>query len=180
MDTKVRFLVLMLTALLLAAGTAHATGPAPAPGATASEVEEEFEVIEEVEEEDPAEECAEAEVEFELGEIEQEEAEAFCEGVEGPGAGSSSAKCPLRSAHAHAATRHNMLKVTLGYTAYHPFQAKLRLTHHLGSLKRNLGRSGIVRFTKRLGHRNVHKFVLKLRPVGRAGCPSPRLVLFPK
>jgi hypothetical protein len=180
MDVKIRFVALLLAALPLAAGTAYAAAPAPAGSATASAAEEEFEVIEEVEEEDRAEECAEAEVEFELGEIEAEEMEAFCKEaeVEAGSAGSSSAQCPLRSAHAHAATNHRKLKVTLGYTAYKPFQAKLHLSSHLGNLKRHLSRSGVLRFTRQLGKRKPHKLVLKLRPVGATGCPSRRLVLF--
>jgi hypothetical protein len=180
MDGKIRIITLVLAMLLLSAGTAYAAGPAPAGSARASEAEEEFEVIEEVEEEDPAEECAEARSEFAQGEIEQEELEAFCEGVEGAGAGSSSAKCPLRSAHAHAATNHDMLKVTVGYTAFQPFDAKLQLSRHLGTLKRHLGRSGVLRFTEQLPHRHPHELVLKVRPVGTVGCPSPQLVLFPK
>lgn len=182
---KLRILVLTLTALLLVAGTARAAGLAPgAPGAAATtSVEEELEVIEEVEEEDPAEECSEAEVEYELGEISQEELELFCEDTEAEGRGrgdsaTQTSKCPLRSAHAHAATSHNRLKVTLGYTAYEPFTAKLHLSNHLGSFKRHLGRAGVIRFTKHLGNRRPRKLVLQLRPVGVAGCPSRRLVLF--
>jgi hypothetical protein len=175
-DTKIRFLVLLVMALLLAAGTAHAAGPTPAGGATASEVEEEFEIIEEVEEEDPAAECAEGEVEFELGEIPLEELEEACEDASTE---SESSRCPLRSAHAHATTNDDKLKVTLGYTAFEPFNAKLQLSPHLGTLKRHLSRTGTLRFTKQLGKRSAHKIVLQLRPVGVAGCPSPRLVLFP-
>jgi hypothetical protein len=179
-DTKIRFLVLMLAALLLAAGTAQAAGPAFAGGATTFEVEEEFEVIEEVEEDEggnAAEECAEGEVESELGEIDSEELAEDCEAASTE---AESARCPLRSAHAHAAINDNTIKVTLGYTAYEPFNAKLQLSSHLGTLKRRLSRAGVLRFTKQLGDKQPDKFVLRLRQSGRAGCPSPRLVLFPK
>ncbi len=180
MEGKARLLALALTALLLAAGTAYGATPVPATASAAPE--EEFEVIEEVEEEDPAEECAEARAEFAHGEIELEELEAFCEGAEGEAGGSSSqgGRCPLRSAHAHAATTHQRLKVTLGYTTFQPFKAKLQLSPHLGNLKRHLGRSGVLRFTKALGRRSPGKVVLRLRPMGAVGCPSRRLVLFPK
>jgi hypothetical protein len=174
-DSKIRFLVLVLAALLLAAGTAQAAGPAFAAGATASEAEEEFEVIEESEEGNPAKECAEGSVEFELGEIDGEE---LAEDCEAPSTESESPRCPLRSAHAHAATHDNALKVTLGYTTFEPFTAKLQLSSHLGSLKRHLSQAGVLRFSKQLGDRQPHKFVLRLRPMGVAGCPSRRLVLF--
>jgi hypothetical protein len=182
MESRIRLLALVLTALLLATVTAYAAGPVPGP-ATAS-AEEEFEVIEEVEEEDPARECAEAREEFARGEIEREEVELFCEEAEAEsweagGSASQSSQCPLRSAHAHAATHRHTLKVTLAYTAYEPFKARLHLSHHLGSLKRQLGRSGVLRFTRRLGQKHLNKLVLKLRPTGTAGCPAPRLVLFP-
>ncbi len=184
MDRRLILLTLALAALLLTGGTAYASSLSPASTglATVSAAPEEFEVIEEVEEEDPAAECAEARAEFAHGEIEQEELEAFCEGVKGAGGSSSSqeAKCPLRSAHAHAATNHQTLKVTLGYTTYEPFKAELQLSSHLGTLKRHLSHTGTLRFTKQLGHMQPDKLILKLRPVGRAGCPSPRLVLLPK
>jgi hypothetical protein len=189
MDGKARFLALALTALLLAAGTAYATALAtPAPAAA----EEELEVIEETEgspEEEAAEEaeagsCEEAHEERAEGEITRDEERAICE-VEreeerrGQAGGVHSGQCPLRSARAHAASRHDTLKVTLGYTAYEPFEASIQLLPHLGSVKRHLNRAGILRFTKQLGSRHPHKLVLKLRPVGSAGCPSPRLVLLP-
>jgi hypothetical protein len=177
---------LVLLALLLAARPAQAATPSPAgpsPGPFASVEELEIEPEEELEEAGGSD-CEEAHEEVAEGEITAAEAQAVCE-VEaeerqGQTAGSSSGECPLRSAHAHAATNDRTLKLTLGYTAYKPFQAELQLSHHLGTFKRHLGRAGVLRFTRQLGHRRLDKLALKLRPVGVAGCPSRRLVLFPE
>lgn len=150
---------------------------AAAPLAVADEAEEAGEgaLVEEVLDE-PLEECEEVPLCEEEGEAaeEAEEAEAAdAEAAESP-------QCVLRSAKGRAVLKKNRLKLTIGYTASEPTQATVQLEYgggNLGAFERRLGRSGVLRFskpTKRVGKR------LFVRIDGGAGCPSRRLVLFPK
>ncbi len=164
---------LILAALLLGAKSSQAS--APVPGAVSfafEEDEEEFGFEEEGEgefaEEDELEfaeaECEIAADEVEEGEITQAEADEFCREVteaakesaaEGPKA-SASVRCPIRSLTAHASTHHKTLKLTIGYTTLSPIRATIRI-HGVGSFKRHLGRSGVLRFTKKLGRKRPRK-----------------------
>lgn len=123
------------------------------------------------------EEEAEAESEGEDWEEEEWEEEEEAEPLPGD-------VCPLRSAHAHAVTKHDKLKLTIGYTTNESVTTTIQLrkgTVGVETFKRHLGKSGVLRFTeeelgKGSGKLSVH---FKLPP-GSAGCPSRRLVLFPR
>lgn len=136
---------------------------APVAGAAESEEADESAYVEEALEEcegDPA--CEE--------EVEEAEAEA-----------SDPAECVLRSAKAHASVKKNKLKLTIGYTTSEPTKAVVEVRYgaaKLGSFKRYLRRSGVLRVTKKLNsvQGNRHSRVrIELDPEG-AGCPSRRLV----
>jgi hypothetical protein len=161
MPSKLQLLAipLVLTALLLAASTAHATpvDPAAAPLAFGEEFNAEAEGDEEFEFEES--ECEEAEEEFDEGELIRAEVREICDEAKGRDAtGSISAapeECVLRSAHAHASllAHDSKLKLTLGYTTYEPAGAKIEVGHgsnHLVSLQRHLGRSGVILLTRTL------------------------------
>jgi hypothetical protein len=160
-------------ALLLVLGTAQIT-PALGESETspASSVESDLQLGDEGEWEA---ECVE---ELEELEADTEEAEELCEESDESEAGSDT--CPLRSAHAHAAIVHDRLKITIGYTTNEPTAAKVQI--HDGpagtrTFVRQLGRSGVLRFTEKVGKRHGKKVVVQIDPTGRAGCPPRRLVL---
>jgi hypothetical protein len=92
-------------------------------------------------------------------------------------------ECPLRSAHAHASTKHEKLKLTIGYTTNEPFNARITIQRgsvQLSSVRRHLGHSGVLRFSEKLDERGGKKIVTSIAPADKsAGCPSRRLVLFP-
>ncbi len=91
--------------------------------------------------------------------------------------------CPLRSARAHAVTKHNKLKLTIGYTTNEPFTTAIQLRKGavgIETFKRHLGRSGILRFTEELGKGSGQLSIHIRLPSEGAGCPSRRLVLFPR
>ncbi|HET7053032.1 MAG TPA: hypothetical protein VFI09_03840 [Solirubrobacterales bacterium] len=181
-------LPLVLAALLLGMKSAQAATPEGNPAPLA--VEEEFELEEETEGEFAEEECEIAREEVEEGEITQAEADTFCAeakaeaGAAGVGtAGSSSAApavCPIHSASAHATVRHDRLKLTVGYTTTTPVTATIQI-HDVGTFKRHLGKSGVLRFTEQLDGKRHGRFTVRvlLPPTERTGCPSRRLVLFP-
>jgi hypothetical protein len=192
MPTRLSLLIvlLLLSALLLAAGAAHASAAAPATDALALEEPFEGESEEEDEEGEDEEACDEAWVEFDLGEISEAEAEEICREVADErrkrNARGSSApeECVLRSAHANAAVsdKSNKLKLTLGYTAYEPVNATISVGH-IATLHRHLGRSGVLRLVKSLPeNQHLKRLVVRIQlpSVRRGGCPSRRLVLFPR
>jgi hypothetical protein len=194
MPSKLPLLVLLLLASLLLAGTARAVPASSAAAPLALEEELDFEVEEEAEVEE-ASACEAAEIEFSEGELGLEEAGEICE-EEAEESGQKKAgrlalapeECLLRSAHARAAVndRSNKLKLTLGYTTYEPIKATIQLrsgSTRIGSFKRHLGRSGVLRFTKAVAEKQSHKRVfveIDLPSVEQAGCPSRRLALFPR
>jgi hypothetical protein len=160
---------LILTALLWGSKAAHAnTDPAPAQLAP----DEEFEAggagdFEEGE-------CEEAEFEFEEGEIAEAEFERACEeeaddkdGKRATGTDlAAPEECLLRSANARlvAYDSHNDVRLTVGYTTYEPVAATIdyRLADdkgslHLGTAKRHLGRSGVIRLSKALADPKMDK-----------------------
>lgn len=169
----VLFVLLLLSGLLLAA--AGAQGASAGPAATTSAFEEEFEGLEdELEEEGEEDEytCEEAEVEFELGEIDEVEAAEACrEAAESrrakhPGRTSAAPEeCVLRSVKAHATLNApgDKLKLTIGYTAYEPVGAKVEVrkgSSRIAARSLQLSRSGVLRIVKDLGKAEAPKRVL--------------------
>lgn len=161
-------LPLALAALLL--GVKSAQAATPTPEATPFAIEEElFEGEEEAGEEDEAQleaefaqqECEIAEEEAAEGEISKTEADEVCaeasEAAQAVTAGSSSntgGPCTLRSAHAHAALHHHRLKLTIGYTSSAPTPVTIQVragAKRIASVHRHLGRTGVLRITKKLG-----------------------------
>lgn len=138
-----------------------------------------------LEDEEPEAEAAADEVEEEGFEACEEPEEGFeeCEEVEAQAARSRREECLLRSARAHASLdgRGTKLKLTIGYTAYEPTKAKIKVGQ-IATLQRHLGRSGVVRITKKLGARSGKRLVviIELPSARNAGCPFRRLVLFPR
>jgi hypothetical protein len=133
------------------------------------------------EDEEPEAEAAAEEVEEECEEVEEGYEE--CEEVEEDPAHAAAEprdECVLRSAHGHAALdrRGEKLKVTIGYTASEPAKAKIEIGH-IATLDRHLGRSGVLRITKKLGAKPARRLVvtIELPSARNAGCPHRRLVL---
>ena len=93
----------------------------------------------------------------------------------------SAPECLLRSANAHAATRGHRLKLTIGYTAYEPVSATIEIrkgANRIGSYKRLLGKSGVLRFASELGERRSGAVTVRIHlSRGGAGCPPRRLRL---
>lgn len=172
---------LLLAFALLSAGGAAAT-PTGAPLALATQPEGEGE------EEEGVGFCELAQIEFEEGWLTEAEMNAVCAEEEAETTNPESqrqAECPLRSASAHAKTRRNRLKLTIGYTTNFPTKATIQLYAGqtlVATYKRQLGRSGVLRFKKNLSTNLVRKrpqVRLKFQE-GNVGCPSRRLVLFPR
>ncbi len=170
-----------LAICLLAAAMAPLTAPAKAAAAFVPAAGEfvasagEFEDEEAFEGEETDLECLEI-----AAELDPEEAAEFCSEEEDEAEAEEAEPCPLRSASARATTRHNRLKITIGYTTFEPTPAQIKLksgSHRLGTFKRHLGRSGVLRFTRPA--RKKLKLVVQIKPLGESGCPSRRLVLFP-
>jgi hypothetical protein len=182
---------LLLAGLLLAAGAAH--GATTEPAGNPLPVEEPFEGGFEEEDEGEEGECEEAEDEFEEGELTQAEVDEICEEEDeerrkktknaGPNAPAPE-ECVLRSAHASAITpgKGDKLKLTIGYTTYEPVAAELAIGR-LATLHRHLGHSGVIRIVENLHGDDAPKQLsvrIDIPSVKRAGCPSRRLVLFPR
>ena len=152
---RIRLLApLLLLAIFAAAQTTHAFA-AEDPGLPLNVA------IQQGEEEDESEgECAEAEDE----EAESvEEAEEECE-AEAEDAGFSPAEdCYLRTATARvvAYPDRKMMRLTLGYTTYAPAAATVEFgakkDPHLGTVHRQLGRSGVLRLSKHLAGGQMNK-----------------------
>jgi hypothetical protein len=191
---KTRAIVLLGLATLvlsIAAGTAWAapTTPAAIPFAMGEEVEVE---VEEDEEATAAEECEEAQAEFAAGEINAEAVAEYCASeARRPGKSSSGGvpeECILRSAHGHASAdeQAGTLKLTIGYTTFEPTNATIDVgsgASRIASLHRQLGRSGVLRIVESLHGDNAPKQLtvrFRIASAEKAGCPSRRLVLFPK
>ncbi len=126
------------------------------------------------------EEEAEAESEVEDSEEEEweeeEEAEEEAESLPGD-------VCPLRSARAYAVTKDDKLKLTISYTTNEPFTTAIQLRKGavgIETFKRHLRKSGVLRFTEELGKGSGRLSVHFKLQSGSAGCPSRRLVLFPR
>lgn len=170
------FVLPLALASLLLAGAAF-TAPA-SPAFAPFSLEEETEAAEEA----AFEACLAAEEDFEAGLIDEATLEAICAEEGEAATESAAARCPIRSANAHATLRRTRLKVTLGYTTNSPVRATVEIYRgatRIAALKRQLGRSGVVRFGKPLPRKLLGKrTVIRLKlPAGGAGCPSRRLVL---
>jgi hypothetical protein len=175
---------LVLTALLAASYPLSAGADDP-PAELASL---EFEEIEAGAEEELGEEEGCEEVEEGVEECEEEEAEGRAANAR------PSQECLLRSASARvvAHVEKNQLKLTIGYTAYESADATIAFGKgplNLGSTRRHLGRSGVIRLTEGLSTSQTEKLnpgdriSVQLQVAGapknckRVGHLSPRLVL---
>jgi len=173
-------LPLALAALLLGVKSSQAASPPPEPAPLAFE-EELFEDEEETEEEDEAQleaefaqaECETAEEEATEGEITAAEAKELCAEAEeaaaeaeaGPST-TAPARCALRSAHAHAVLRHHRLKLTIGYTSSSPTPATVEVrsgARRLASVHRKLGKSGVIRITKKLASKRIKRVTVSFK-----------------
>jgi len=175
----VLLVLLVLAALLLAARSAHAAAQAPLstiPLALDEEGEGEGEFENEFGEEEA---CEEAEEEFEEGGLGETEVESICEvatgedPAEGAATGSTASdRCSLRSVHPRAVTveKGRRLKLTIGYTTFAPSGATVEIrlgATRIGSFRRHLGRSGVLRIVMRLGKQHTpRRLVLHLRIAG--------------
>jgi len=176
-------LPLILAALLLGVKSAQAASLTPVVVPFALEDEEEelaFDEEGEGEEFEDENEFAEAECEIAEeeaaeGEITQAEADALCKEVEDfAGAGGSptaSSRCPIRSIRAHAVQRNNRLKITIGYTTSDPVKATIQI-RKVGTFKRQLGRSGVIRITRELGKKQPGRIVVRIKA---PPCPKPKI-----
>jgi len=121
-----------------------------------------------------------SEVEFELEPGDWEFEEEWEEEEEE--AESSADQCPLHSTTAHGTTKRNKLKLTVGYTTSEPANARIEVrsgSTSLGTYKRHLGRSGVLRFTKTLGKKHAGKVVVDVSvPTAGRYCADEAAVLF--
>src|ERR1044072_8121851 len=92
-------------------------------------------------------------------------------------------ECPLRSAKASAVTKHQRLKLTVGYTTYEPVNPTREGRQgaaRSGTFKRHLGRSGVLRFTRDLGQKRPKGIAIRIRlSRGGEGRPPRRAGVFP-
>lgn len=180
---KLAFLaLLLLSGLLLAASLAPA---APQPAASVPfAFEEELEAEVEIDEEDAfasEAECIAEEAGFEAIELSEAELREICaEELEAAEEAATASRCPLRSANGHAVARNGRLKVTVGYTASEPFSARVELRRgdvQIAAAQRHLGRSGVLRFSEKLGEKRLERIVIRIRlPQAKADCPAYRAV----
>ena len=151
------FIVLALIALLSVAAAAATAGPvlpAPLVHTLEEEAEEETETEEEEEfcEEEP-EECEEVEDAEMSGKAKRSRA---------------THECMVRSlsGHAIADSENRKLKVTLGYTTYEPLAATIEIrigSVRIGSVRRHLGISGVLRINEKLGKATVKRVIILVR-----------------
>lgn len=140
-------LPLLLLGIFAVAQTGHALGDTEAPGLPLNVA------IQMSEEEETEAECAEAEDEEAEG---VEEPEEECEAEAEDAGFSPSEDCYLRTATARvvAYPDRKMMRLTLGYTTYAPATATVeygaKKDPHLGTVQRQLGRSGVLRLSKHL------------------------------
>jgi len=155
-------LPLALLAILAVSQSAYALDNAEAPASPpdlGASLEEEIEFEDECTESGEGEEVEGTEDEGE--EEEEKEKEEECE-AEAEDAGFSPAEdCYLRTARARvvAYPERNRMRLTLGYTTYAPARATVeygaKSDPRLGTVRRQLGRSGVVRLSKHLGSREM-------------------------
>jgi len=174
---------LILAALLLGMKSAQA---APLlPSLTPLSFEEELEVEDEA---DFAEaECETAEEEVEEGELSKAEGDEICRELEdedkktASGSNAAPEECLLRSARARVVADDSpgSVRLTVGYTTYEPtaatvgFSASGKGLLHLGTAKRHLGRSGVIRLTEALADPKMAKVDAASRFTVRIHVPGP-------
>jgi hypothetical protein len=154
--SRIRLLLpLLLLTLLVTCQAAHALAAAEDPSLPLNVAIQPSEAEDETEGE-----CAEVEDEETEG---TEEAEEECE-AEAEDAGFSPADdCYLRTATARvvAYPDREMMRLTLGYTTYAPATATVEFgakkDPHLGTVHRQLGRSGVLRLSKHLADKQMTK-----------------------
>lgn len=158
---------LLLATLLLGVKSAQAATPSP-PSVVPLVIFDEEELEEgdgEGEEGEFAEtECAIAEEELEEGLLTAADVAELCAEAEEAAGGASSkeaSECPIRSIRAHAVQHNNRLKLTIGYTTADPVKATFSV-RKVGTFKRRLGRSGVVRITKKLGKSQLKRVVVRV------------------
>lgn len=163
---------LWIATLLAALGLATLPVAAPATPTSPLSAPVGLAFFDEEEEGEFEEECFEEELEAPC----EEEAEEAQE--DDPGA----IECPLRSTNAHAAVVNERLRVTVGYTTWRPTTAMIQVGRGatgLGTFKRRLGRSGVLRFAGKLGKRHGKKLVVSVRvPAAGRYCADDAAVLF--
>ncbi len=183
MPRKLTFFALLLLSTLLFAASLAPAAPAPSanlPFAFEEELEAEVEIDEESGFETEAE-CIAEEAGFEAIELSEAELREICaEEAEATEEAAAASRCPLRSANGRAVVRNDRLKVTVGYTTNEPFNARVELRRgdvQIASAQRHLGRSGVLRFSEKLGEKRVERVVVRIRlPGPKAGCPAYRAV----
>jgi len=161
------FVVPLILAVLLLGVKSSQAAPS-SPGAVPLAFEEENE--EEGEADFAEEECEIAEEEAIEGEISEAQAEKVCEEAEdlakSAGPSSAATECPLRSAHTRAVNKHNVLKLTIGYTTTSSTPATIEIragNRRIATVHRRLGRSGVLRLVKTLGKRQVKRVIASLK-----------------
>lgn len=155
---------LILAMLLLGIKSAQAASPFPAVVPLAFEEEElEAGLEEEVEGEFAEAECEIATEELEEGLLTESDVKELCTPADEAtgGAAKGATECPIRSIRAHAVQRNERLKLTIGYTANDPVKATFSV-RKVGTFKRRLGRSGVIRITKKLGKKQLKRVVVRV------------------
>jgi hypothetical protein len=170
---------LVLATLLLGVKSAQAEplGPDRVPFAFEEELALEDELGPEDEGDFAVEECEFAEEEGEEGELGALEVDQICLEAEeeaqrasGSKAGNAPEECILRSANGHATVdeKSHKLKLTLGYTTYEPAAATVKVGH-LATLRRHLGRSGVLRLAKNVGEKSPKRLTVRIKVPGAPG-----------
>ena len=176
--------------LVLAVSPRHVEGapadPGPGPVLASTTALEEENEDEEAAEDTEGEEAVVIIEEF-------EEPEEFEEGAS-EGAGRAE-QCQLRTATAHAIAKRGTLKLTIGYGASEPVNARIEVRkggRRIASARRHLNESGVLRFRQKLRSSQAAKLdagdriSVALEVIGtasncsRVGSLSPRLVLLPR
>lgn len=181
-----RFLSVVLAIALVAAAALPIAAPADPPARASAELAEAESEVEE-------EECEE----FELADLEGL-IEEFCVEEEPEEAEDGApVECLLRTARARvvAYPTTDRMKLTVGYTTHEPTKATIELRRgpqKLVSTQRHLGRSGVIRLTKKLSDGQMRKVEaadhvnVRVNVAGvpgsckRLGSLSPRPVLSPR
>jgi hypothetical protein len=99
--------------------------------------------------------------------------------------------CALRGVRARVLRRRNRLRLFVGYATAAPTRARIEVRagkRRIATVKRRLGRKGVIRLSKRVGRRLGRQLSrrgaggrVRLRielPRGAAACPARRLALF--
>jgi len=152
---RIRLLLpLLLLAIFVTSQTAHALADAEEPSLPLGVA---IQTSEEEDEGETEDECIDSEAE------DSEEAEEECEAKAEDAGFSPAEDCYLRTATARvvAYPDREMMRLTLGYTTYTPAAATVeygaKKDPHLGTVHRQLGRSGVLRLSKHLAGKQMSK-----------------------